>query len=165
MILLRLSCEIKSLLSLPWERHSMPDERTVSCSSCGLGWASRSGQLLPSQKPVSVSCFVTQAKPYKSINKARLNRLIPVSHHGTLNIHGWTGTRGSISQEAVWVRKFKMAMKLTIETIKLRFPNVPNMSTEELCELMKAESSKRKLVLLVSCMTNSAPVLQNLCSS
>lgn len=81
------------------------------------------------------------------------------------NIHGWTGTRGSISQEAVWVRKFKMAMKLTIETIKLRFPNVPNMSTEELCELMKAASSKRKLVLLVSCMTNSAPVLQNLCSS
>ena len=47
-----------------------------------------------------------------------------------------------------------MVMKLTTETIKLRFPNVPNISTEELCELMTAESSKRKLVLLVS----SAPV-------
>ena len=53
-----------------------------------------------------------------------------------------------------------MAMKLTTESIKLRFPNVPNISTEELYELMKAESSKRKLVLLVSCM-DSAPVLQN----
>lgn len=53
-----------------------------------------------------------------------------------------------------------MAMKLTTESIKLRFPNVPNISTEQLYELMKAESSKRKLVLLVSCTSNSAPVLQ-----
>ena len=53
-----------------------------------------------------------------------------------------------------------MAMKLTTESIKLRFPNVPNISTEELYELMKAESSKRKLVLLVSCM-DTIPVLQN----
>lgn len=76
------------------------------------------------------------------------------------NIHRQTGTRGSISQEALRVRKFKMAMKLTTESIKLRFPNVSNISTEELYELMKAESSKRKLVLLVSCM-DTIPVLQN----
>ena len=76
------------------------------------------------------------------------------------NIHRQTGTRGSISQETLRVRKFKMAMKLTTESIKLRFPNVPNISTEQLYELMKAESSKRKLVLLVSCTSNSAPVLQ-----
>ena len=60
----------------------MPEERTVACSSRGFGWASRSGQLLPSQKPVSVCCFETQAK-HKRINKTCLNRLIPVSHHGT----------------------------------------------------------------------------------
>ena len=82
MILLRLSCEIKSLLSFPCERHSMPEERTVACSSRGFGWASCSEQLLPSQKPVSVCCFVLQAKPYKSINKTSCHRLIPVSHHG-----------------------------------------------------------------------------------
>ena len=100
MILLRLSCEIKSLLSFPCDRHSMPEERTVACSSRGFGWASCSGQLFPSQKPVSVCCFVSQVKPYKSINKTSVNGLIPVSHHGT-SADG-LGLKGVfISQEAV----------------------------------------------------------------
>ena len=57
--------------------------------------------------------------------------------------------------------EFKMAMKLATEAVKMRFPNVPNVSTEELCQLIKEGSSKRKLVLLVSRMPNCARVLHD----
>ena len=59
--------------------------------------------------------------------------------------------------------EFKMAMKLATEAVKMRFPNVPNVSTEELCQLMKEDSSKQKLILLVSRMPNCARVLHNSC--
>ncbi|KAJ7387439.1 hypothetical protein OS493_004436 [Desmophyllum pertusum] len=48
----------------------------------------------------------------------------------------------------MWVQKSKMAMKLATEAVKVRFPSVPNISTEELCHLMKTDISKRKLLLL-----------------
>ena len=102
-------------------------------------------------------CFASQSIWDYKQNKPQSAHPGFTSRH----IHRRTGTRGSISRGAVWVRKFKMAMKLTTETIKLRFPNVPNISTEELCELMTAESSKRKLVLLVS----SAPASRHFWST
>lgn len=44
----------------------------------------------------------------------------------------------------------KMAMRVTTEAVKLRFPGVSNMSTDELFQLINANNSK--LILLVSCM-------------
>ena len=47
--------------------------------------------------------------------------------------------------------KSKMAMKLTTEAVKMRFPGVSNMSTDELLQLIRQESSK--LLLLVGGLT------------
>ena len=44
-----------------------------------------------------------------------------------------------------------MAMKLTTEAVKMRFPGVSNMSTDELLQLIRQESSK--LLLLVGGLT------------
>lgn len=44
-----------------------------------------------------------------------------------------------------------MAMKLTTEAVKMRFPGVSNMSTDELLQLIRQESSK--LLLLVGVLT------------
>ena len=43
-----------------------------------------------------------------------------------------------------------MAVRVTSEAVKMRFPSVSNMSTDELFQLINADNSK--LVLLVSCM-------------
>lgn len=43
-----------------------------------------------------------------------------------------------------------MAMKLTTEAVKMRFPSVSNISTDELLQLLNAGNSK--VVLLVSGM-------------
>lgn len=42
----------------------------------------------------------------------------------------------------------KMAMKLTTEAVKMRFPGVSNISTDELFQMIKADNSR--LLLLVS---------------
>ena len=59
-----------------------------------------------------------------------------------------------------------MAMKLTTEAVKMRFPGVSNMSTDELLQLIRQESSK--LLLLVGgltkcCKITEEKVLSSIC--